>query len=66
MPKFSVSVEKRLYCIGSIEVNAENADQAVQAVQILIDQGKLQSTEIKNWDDPEYEDCSFSTTGDVD
>jgi len=66
MPKFTVSVEKRLYCTGSIEVNAENADQAVQAVQILIDQGKIQTTEIKNWSDPEYEDCSFTTTGDVD
>lgn len=55
MPKFTVSVEKRLYSTGTIEVDAENADQAVEAVQIMIDQGNLQTTEIKNWSDPEYE-----------
>lgn len=66
MPIFTVSVEKKLCCTGSIKVNAENAIQAVEATQIMIDQGKLQTTEIKNWSDPEYEDCSFSTTGDVD
>jgi len=63
MPTFLVSVEKRMYCTGTIKVTAENADQAVEATQTMIDQGKLQTTEIE-WSDPEYEDCSFTTTGD--
>jgi hypothetical protein len=64
MPKFTVFVEKRLYSTGSIVVDAENAKQARNAVDELIRRGKLQTTEIKNWDGhPEDEDCSFATTG---
>ena len=65
MKIFKVSLEKRMYCTGSIDVTAETSEQAVEAAQIMIDQGKLQTTEIE-WSDPEYEDCSFTTTGDVD
>jgi hypothetical protein len=62
---FLVSVEKRMYATGAIKVIAENADQAIEATQAMIDQGKLQTTEIE-WSNPQYEDCSFTTTGDVD
>jgi hypothetical protein len=65
MPKFSVSIEKRMYCTGIIEVEAENADVALEDVQGRINMGILQTTTVE-WNDPEYEDCSFTTTGDVD
>jgi len=60
---FSVSVEKRLYTTGTVEVKAANALAAVNKVENRIISGKLQTTAVK-WDEPEYEDCSFSTTGD--
>lgn len=63
--KFIVSVEKRLYSTGTVEVDCDNADQAVELVQNQIDNGVLQTTAI-DWSDPTYEDCSFTTTGDVD
>ena len=65
MKTFNVSLEKRMYCTGAIKVTAETPEQAIEATQLMIDQGKLQTTEIV-WSDPEYEDCSFTTTGDVD
>ena len=65
MPKFKVSVEKKLYCTGVVEVTAKNATLALAKVQINIYKGKLQTTTIA-WDDPTYEDFTFKTTGDVD
>ena len=65
MPKFNVSVEKRMYATGSVTVTARNAVAAIRIVQKKIDQGKLQTTSI-DWGDTQYEDCSFYTTGDVD
>jgi hypothetical protein len=65
MPKYQVSVEKRLYCTGSIEVSAKNPDEAIKKVRTQINKGTLQSTQIE-WSDPEYEDSSFDATGDVD
>lgn len=65
MSNYLVSVEKRLYCTGHIKVDAENPDQAISAVRAMIDKGLLQTTEIK-WNEPEYEDSSFDTTGDID
>jgi hypothetical protein len=65
MAKFKVSVEKVCRQTGAIEVDAADAAQAIGAVQIMISKGKLQTTEIE-WDDPEYVDDSFTTTGDVD
>jgi len=65
MPKFSVSVEKKEYCTGRwVTVSAKDANEAVEKVKGRIDRGKLQTTDIA-WGDPEYEDCSFATTGDV-
>ena len=65
MPKFNVSVEKRMYATGSVSVTAKDADSAIRKVRTLIDQGKLQTTSVE-WNEPEYEDSSFDTTGDVD
>jgi hypothetical protein len=65
MPKFKVSVEKRLYYTGTVEVEAKGAVGAIAKVNRMIANGKLQSASIA-WDDGEYEDFSFKTTGDVD
>lgn len=65
MPKFNVSVEKRMYATGSVSVTARDADGAIRKVRTLIDQGKLQTTSVE-WNEPQYEDSSFDATGDVD
>lgn len=65
MPMFTVSVEKKLYCTGNVVIEADNADEAIEKVDEQIKKGTLQMNNIE-WDDPEYEDCSFGTTGDVD
>ena len=65
MPKYSVSVEKKQYCTGSVTVTAKDADAAIGKVKGRIDKGKFQTTDIE-WGDAQYEDCSFATTGDVD
>lgn len=62
--KFEVGVEKRMYATGVVTVECATHDQAVQMVQAQIDSGKLQTTKVK-WNKPVYEDCSFTTTGDV-
>lgn len=62
---YTVSVEKRLYCTGKIQVLASSPNDAVKRVDDMIGHGKLQTAEIV-WSDPEYEDSSFGTTGDVD
>lgn len=64
MPKFEVTVEKTMTCSGIIEVEAVDADAALKQISDRINSGKLQTTAI-NWDDPEYDDNSFQTTGDV-
>ncbi len=64
MAKFQVSVEKRLYATGIVEVSARDADTAIKKVSHMIDTGKLQTSQIE-WTEPEYEDSSFDTTGDV-
>jgi len=63
--KYKVSVEKRLYTTGIVEVEASTADEAIELVEEQIAKGYLQTTAVK-WDDPTYEDDSFVTTGDVD
>lgn len=64
--KFKVSVEKRLYVTGTVIVDCDDADTAVDMVANQIMRDELQTTDIKDWGDPQYEDCPFSTTGDVD
>ncbi len=67
MEKFKVSVMKRLYCTGVIEVSAKDAQAAVDKVTEKIVTGKLQTTDPNiEWGDLEYEDGSFETTDDVD
>ena len=74
MPKYQVSVEKRLYCTGTVEVSAKDPEAAIKKVRTMIDKGTLQTTQVE-WSDPEYdatgervrrEDSSFDVTGDVD
>jgi hypothetical protein len=65
MPKFIVSVEKRLCYTGVVEVTAKGAVGAIAKVNRMIANGKLQTTAIA-WDEGQYEDFSFKTTGDVD
>jgi len=63
--KFEVSVDKTLYCTGKVKVTAKNAEEAIDKINKKILSGKLQTTDVE-WSDPEYEDNSFKTTGDVD
>jgi len=65
MPKYQVSVEKRLYCTGTVEVSAKDPDAALKKVRTKIYSGTLQTTQVE-WSDPEYEDSTFDATGDVD
>lgn len=62
---FSVTVEKQMYCSGTIEVIAETYEEAQALVETGIKLGTIQTSLIKDWDDPEYVDESFKTTGDV-
>ena len=62
---FKVSVEKRMYATGEVTIDCDTEDQAIELVQNQIDNGSLQTFAVK-WDDAQYEDCSFTTTGDVD
>jgi hypothetical protein len=67
--RFKVSVEKQHTTTGVIEVEAADADAAIPKVEEMMvnQQNPLQTTsgEIL-WDEPEYDDGSFTTTGDVD
>ncbi len=62
---YAVSVAKRLYCTGVVHVDADSPEEAERLVINQIEKGVLQTTAIE-WGDPEYEDGSFETTGDVD
>ena len=62
--KYKVSVEKRMYCTGTVEVDCDNPDQAEELVQEQINSSTLRVGKIK-WGKPQYEDFSFATTGDV-
>jgi ABC-type uncharacterized transport system ATPase subunit len=64
MPKYQVSVEKRLYCTGTIEVSAKDPQAAIKAVREKINKGTLQTTQVE-WSDPEYEDDSLKCYGEV-
>ncbi len=66
--KFNVTVEKRGYVSGTIEVEAEDAEQAQDAVDAMIASGELQTVDERiEWNgDYDYEDGSFTTTGDID
>lgn len=65
MPKYRVSVERRMYATGSVVVLADSPEEAQAAVDRRIDSGVLQTTGVE-WGDAQYEDCSFATTGDID
>ena len=54
-----------MYCTGVVEVDCKSSKQAMSLVQKQIDKGTLQTSSVE-WNPPEYEDCSFDVTGDVD
>jgi len=62
--KFQISVEKRMYCTGTVNVTAHSSSEALNLVSNQINNGELKTTDIQ-WDEPVYEDLSFETTGDV-
>lgn len=64
MPKLKVRVVKYTYAYGDVVVESDDLDEAIAKVDKLIASGQLQTTAVK-WEDPVYEDFSFSTTGDV-
>lgn len=63
--KFKVSVEKRMYCTGVVEVVALDAEDAEDIITVKIASGQLKPEHVQ-WSDPQYEDLSFGSTGDVD
>ena len=63
--KYLVSVEKRMYATGVVEVECESEEEAVLRVEQQINAGTLQTTAV-DWSDAQYEDDTFCTTGDVD
>ena len=64
MKMYTVSVEKTLYCTGSVAIQASSAQAAENKVKKQINSGHLQTTAVV-WSDPDYQDGSFQTTGDV-
>ena len=62
--KFDVSVEKRMYCTGMYSIDADTPNEAIEKVEAMINTGELQTTTIE-WTEPEYEDMTFTTMGDV-
>jgi hypothetical protein len=63
--KCKVGVEKRLYATGTVEVEADDPDAAVEKVQDMIAANALRTQDVE-WQDTVFEDMSFWTTGDVD
>lgn len=64
--KYNVRVVKMQRVEGVVEVNAASEKAALKAVQKRMKDANnpMQTTE-PLWDDPEYVDFSFETTGDV-
>jgi len=62
--KYAVVVEKCMYFTGVVEVEAETEGLAFGMVCDQINSGALQTSSIE-WDEGQYQDCSFSTTGDI-
>jgi predicted transglutaminase-like cysteine proteinase len=65
MKTFQVSVERKLYVTGHVKVLARDEFAALRTINNKIAKGTLQTTDVE-WGEPEYEDHSFDTTGDVD
>ncbi len=63
--KCKVSVEKRMYATGTVRVDCDNPEKAVELVQNKIGAGDIQTAGVE-WGEPVYEDMSFWTTDDVD
>lgn len=68
MPEYRVSVEKTSRQTGVITIEAASSFAAKEKVKEMMEDTKnpLQTIDDRiEWDDPEYIDFSFQTTGDV-
>lgn len=63
--KYSVTVEKKMYLTGAVDVDADSPDQAIAIVQARIESNELLMENV-SWNDPQYEEGSFFATDDVD
>lgn len=63
--EFIVGVERLMRVHGNARVTADSADEAWEKTATHIVLNKLKMVDVE-WDDPEYVDWSFATTGDVD
>jgi len=64
MSNYLVQVEKQKYFTGAVSVQAESMNGAIAKTQERINTGALQSSGI-DWNEGEYEDNTFKTTGDA-
>jgi len=67
MPRYRVSISREMYQTGYIEVNTESPDDAQKEVDALMSgKNPLQTNDPRiEWGEPQYEDFSMQTTGDV-
>ena len=65
MKKYKVFVEKKMYAIGTVKVDAANECDAIDDVRDRIASRNIQTTDVE-WYNPQYDDHSFDATGDVD
>jgi hypothetical protein len=64
MPEFYVEVVKKQTVSGKIRVEAEDSYAAVKKVRAMMNdkENTLQTTDDRiSWEDPEYDDDSFTT-----
>lgn len=62
MPKYTVTIEKKLTSTGTVEVSAKDPQAAVRAVREQINKGTLKEV---TWNPPEYMDDSLVCYGEV-
>lgn len=65
MNKYKVTVEKRLYVSGVVEINAADQNDALDRAEEQIFTGNLKSSDVE-WSEPQEEIGTFVVTGDVD
>lgn len=62
--EFLVTVEKPIYCTGTVKVKATDIRIALKTVKANIKSGKLQDINV-NWEEPEYQEGPIKATGGV-
>lgn len=66
MKKYKVTVEKMQKVNGTVEIEADNVDEAMALIEQQISCGKIRTTDC-SWEEeyPDYVDNSFQATGDI-